>query len=58
MERRIVTNGDSWRSCAKVCEVTELPFAVVSGMGPGTGVLMGVDMPQNEGEVLMPKGKF
>jgi len=30
----IVTNGSLWRSCAKVHEVIEMPFGVVSGMSP------------------------
>jgi len=27
--RTIVTNGNLWRSCAKVCEPSELQFRVV-----------------------------
>jgi len=41
MGRSIVTNGDFWRSCAKMREAIELPFGLVCGVAPGTGVLDG-----------------
>ena len=31
--------GTLWRSCAKLHEAIELPFGVVSGVGPGIDVL-------------------
>ena len=31
--------GTLLHSCAKVCETIKLPFEVVSGVGPGIGVL-------------------
>jgi len=41
-----------WRSCAKVCEAIELPFVVVSAVGPGIGVLDGGPHVPREWEVL------
>ena len=41
-----------WRSHAKVREVIDLPFGVVSGVGPGTGVLDGGPGPPKGREVL------
>jgi len=38
-----------WRSCAKVRELIERPFAVVSGVGPGFNVLDGVAHPEGRG---------
>ena len=40
-----------WRSCAKVREPNELSFGVVSGAGPGVGVLDVGPHLQREGEV-------
>ena len=38
--------------CAKVHEPIELPFGVVNGVGPGTGVLDGSPNLRGEEEVL------
>jgi len=46
-------------SCEKVADWIWMPFEVVSGDDPGIGVLDGVHMPQEEGEVLgvfLPSG--
>ena len=37
--------------CVKVLEAIKLAFWVVSGVGPGIGVLDGVYIPQGKGEV-------
>jgi len=37
--------GTLLHSCVKMCEVIELPFVVVSGVGIGIGVLDGVHNP-------------
>jgi len=47
----IVTNGDLLLSCVNVCEVIAA-VGVVGRVGPVTGVLDGVHIPQGEGEVL------
>jgi len=44
--------GNLWRCCAKVRELIELSFGVVSGVSSGIGVLDGVHVTQREGEVL------
>jgi len=49
--RLIVTNGD-FVSCVKVCTAIELLFRLVSGVGPGIGVLDGIHIPQGEGSGL------
>ena len=41
-----------WRISAKVREPIELPFGVVSGVGPGIGVLDGIHIHQGKGEIL------
>ena len=41
--------GTLWHSCAKVREPIELPFGVVSGVGPVIGVLDGGPHPPREG---------
>ena len=48
----IVTKGTLWHSCVKVRAVIELPFGVMSWVGPGIGVLHGVEIAYREGEVL------
>ena len=50
LERPIVT-GTLLRSCAKVRELVELSFEVVSWVCRGMGVLEGVHVPQWEGAV-------
>jgi len=40
-----------WCSCVKVREAIKLPFGVLSGVGPGIGVLDGGQHAQGEGEV-------
>ena len=51
--RPIVTNEDFvWRSCAKVPEAMGLSFGVLSGVGPGIGVLDGIQFPKGTGEVF------
>ena len=52
MEHSIVTNGNLWHSCVKVREAIELPFWVVISLGSGIGVLDGVHILQEEGEVF------
>jgi len=44
--------GSLWHSCAKVHELIEVSFGVVSGVGPGIGVLDGGLCIQGEVEVL------
>ena len=44
--------GTLWHSCAKVHELIELSFGVVSGVGHRMSVLDGVHVPQGEWEVL------
>jgi len=56
--REGVILGWIWGDCAKVREAIELPFWVVSGVGPGTGVLFGVDMPQEERGFWFFSGPF
>jgi len=41
MGHPIVTNGTLWHSCVETCEVSELPFGVVSMVSPRNGVLDG-----------------
>jgi len=41
MGHPIVTNRIFWQICAKVHEAMELPFGVVSGVGPHIGILEG-----------------
>ena len=43
--------GSLLHSCAEVCKPMELSFGVMSGVGPGIGVLDGVDVLQREGAV-------
>ena len=43
--------GSLLRSCAEVCELTELSFGMVSRVGPGIDVLDGVHVLQGEGAV-------
>jgi len=51
-----VTNGDLLHSCAKLHELIELSFRVVSGVSSGMGVLDGVHMPQGEWEFFLGGG--
>ena len=53
LRRTIVTNGTLRRTCAKVREPSELPFAVVRGVGRGIAVLDGVRSTSCKG-----KGRF
>jgi len=41
--------GTLRRICVKVREPIELPFGVVSGVGPGIGVLDGLHIPKEKG---------
>ena len=44
--------GTLWHSCVEMCEAIELPFCVVNGVAPGTGVLDRGLGPPGEREVL------
>ena len=41
--------GTLWRSCVKVREAIELPFGMVSGVGPAIGVLDAVNIFKGKG---------
>ena len=45
--------GTLWHSWAKVCEPIELPFGVVSGVGPSIGVLDGGPLAQGKGRFFV-----
>jgi len=44
--------GTLLHRCAKVCQLIEMLFAVVSGIIGGMGILDGVHMPQGEGVLV------
>jgi len=44
--------GPLLRSCVVVCELIELSFGVVSGVGTGIDVLDGVHVPEGKGLFL------
>ena len=44
--------GTLRRTCAKVCEPSELRFEVLRGVGQGIAALDGVHVMQGEGEVF------